>query len=105
VVAQNPAFIMKVMSAKETRPFSQVVEVMKTRTGWSTMKAVEQDRIYLFANSVEYGPKSYIGLAYTAKILHPELFRDFNPRQMLGDYAGKYVAGTNVSVPVYPEPV
>jgi iron complex transport system substrate-binding protein len=104
VVAQNPAFIMKVMSAKETRPFSQIVQVMKTRTGWNTMTAVQQDRIYLFANSVEYGPKSYIGLAYTAKILHPELFRDYHPLQMLDDYAGKYVAGTNVSVPVYPEP-
>ena len=103
VVSQNPDYIMKVMSARETRPFSQIVQVMKTRTGWNTMKAVEQDRIYLFANSVEYGPKSYIGLAYTAKILHPELFRDYNPRQMLDDYAGKYVAGTNVSVPVYPE--
>jgi iron complex transport system substrate-binding protein len=96
---------MKVMSAKETRPFSQIVQLMKTRTGWSSMTAVQQDQIYLFANSVEYGPKSYIGLAYTAKILHPELFRDYNPRQMLDDYAGKYVAGTNLSVPVYPEPV
>lgn len=105
VVAQNPAFIMKVTSAKETRPFSQVVEVMKTRTGWNSITAVQQDRIYLFANSVEYGPKSYIGLAYTAKVLHPELFRDFNPRQMLDDYAEKYVAGTNLTVLVYPEPV
>jgi len=104
VVAQNPAFIMKVMSAKETRPFSQIVQVMKTRTGWSTMTAVQQDQIYLFANNVEYGPKSYIGLAYTAKILHPELFMDFNPRQMLDDYAGNYVVGTNLSVPVYLEP-
>jgi iron complex transport system substrate-binding protein len=105
VVAQNPAYIMKVISAKETRPFSQVVQLMKTRTGWNTMTAVQQDRIYLFANSVEYGPKSYIGLAYTAKILHPELFKDFNPRRMLDDYAGKYVTGTNISMPVYPEPV
>jgi len=104
VVSRNPAYVMKVMSAKETRPFSQIVPVMKTRTGWNTMTAVQQDQIYLFANSVEYGPKSYIGLAYTAKILHPELFRDYNPRQMLDDYAGKYVAGTNISEPVYPEP-
>lgn len=104
IVAQNPAYIMKVMSSKETRPFSQIVQLMKTRTGWTAMKAVQQDRIYLFANSVEYGPKSPIGLAYTAKILHPEIFTDFNPRQMLDDYAGKYVAGTNSSMPVYPEP-
>lgn len=104
VVSQNPAYVMKVISAKETRPFSQIVQVMNNRTGWNTMTAVQQDRIYLFANSVEYGPKSYIGLAYTAKILHPELFTDFNPRQMLDDYAGKYVARTNLSTPVYPEP-
>ena len=105
VVSQNPVFIMKVISAKEARPFSQIVPAMKTRTGWNTLAAVQQDRIYLLANSIEYGSKSYIGLAYTAKILHPELFTDFNPRQMLDTYAGEYVAGTNVSVPVFPEPV
>lgn len=104
VVAQKPAYIMKVISAKETRPFSQIVQLMTTRTGWSTMPAVQQNRIYLFSNSVEYGPKSYIGLAYTAKILHPDLFTDIDPGSLLDDYAATYVAGTTSTVPVYPEP-
>jgi len=105
VVAQKPSFIMKVISSKESRPFPDIVPAMASRTGWSTIPAVQQHRIYLFSSSIEYGPKSYIGLAYTAKILHPELFPDLDPGRMLDDYAASYVAGTNLTEPVYPSPV
>lgn len=102
VVAQKPAYIMKVVSSKETRPFPQVARLMADRTGWNTIPAVQQEHVYLFSNSIEYGPKSYIGLAYTAKILHPDLFGDVDPNKMLDDYAGRFVSGTNASVLVSP---
>jgi iron complex transport system substrate-binding protein len=65
---------------------------------------VQDGRIYLFSNSIEYGPKAYVGLLYTAKILHPDLFGDIDPGSMLDEYASTYVANANVSVPVYPVP-
>ena len=105
VVSQKPAFVMKVVSAKETRPYPELVRAMANRTGWNTIPAVQNNHVYLFNSGIEYGPKSYIGLAYTAKILHPELFKDMNPGKMLDEYAGTYVTGTNVSMAVYPAPV
>ncbi|MEN6444281.1 MAG: ABC transporter substrate-binding protein [Methanoregula sp.] len=97
VVSQNPAYIMKVISAKETRPYPEIVETLKKRTGWNTISAIKQDRIYLFGSGIEYGPKAYIGLAATAKVLHPDLFVDLDPEKMLDAYAGEYVAGTNMT--------
>jgi hypothetical protein len=96
---------MKVLSSKEARTFPEIVRAMANRTGWSTIPAVQQHRIYLFSSSIEYGPKSYIGLASTAKILHPTLFREVDSQRMLDAYSQKYVAGTNITMPVYPGPV
>jgi iron complex transport system substrate-binding protein len=102
VVAQKPAYVMKVISSKETRPFSGVARAMANRTGWNTIPAVADNRIHLFNSGIEYGPKSYIGLAYTAKILHPDLFADMDPKAMLDEYAAQYIAGSNMTAPVYP---
>jgi iron complex transport system substrate-binding protein len=105
VVSQNPAYVMKVVSAKETRTFPEVARAMANRTGWSTMSAVQKNHVCLFNSGIEYGPKSYTGLATTAKILHPDEFRELDPHAMLDTYAGKYVAGTNMTTTVWPEPV
>jgi iron complex transport system substrate-binding protein len=103
VVVQKPSYIMKVVSVKDARPYPEIVRAMANRTGWSTIPAVQQNHINLFSSSIEYGPKSYVGLAYTAKILHPDLFNDMDPKMMLDDYATHYVAGTNTTLSVYPE--
>ena len=94
--------VMKVLSTKETRPFSQIAASMANRTGWDTIPAVQQNRIYLFGGAIEYGPKSFIGLLYTAKILHPALFTDVDPGRLLDDYAAEYVLGTDNTEKVYP---
>lgn len=104
VVSSNPDYVMKVISAKETRPYPEIAAALKKRTGWDTLTAVQQNRVYLFSSGIEYGPKAFIGLAATAKILHPDLFAGFDTEGMLDAYAGKYVAGTNVTTTVYPSP-
>jgi iron complex transport system substrate-binding protein len=104
VVAQKPAFVLKAISAKETRPYKEIVTTLSKRTGWDTVPAVQKDHVYLYNSGILYGPKSYIGLAYTARILNPDRFRDLDPHRMLDEYAGKYVSGTNTTTTVYPEP-
>ena len=104
VVSEKPDYIMKVISTKETRPFSQIATAMANRTGWETIPSVQQKHIYLFSGGIEYGPKSFIGLLNTAKILHPALFTDVNTGRLLDDYAAGYVSGTNTTQVVYPAP-
>ncbi len=102
VVARKPDFIFKVISSSNQKPFPEILALLKSRMGWDTIPAVKNDRVYLFANDVEYGPRAYIGLVYAAQLLHPDDFRDMHPRAMLDAYAGRYVSGTNGTMMVYP---
>jgi len=102
VVARQPAYIIKVVSSGNSKPFSEIRAALVNRTGWDTIPAVKNDRVYLFANDIQYGPRAYIGLVYTAQLLHPDKFRDLHPRAMLDEYASRYVSGTNRTGMVYP---
>ncbi|MDO8873616.1 MAG: ABC transporter substrate-binding protein [Methanoregula sp.] len=102
VVGRQPDYIFKVISSSNLKPFTEIHDMLIHRQGWDTIPAVKNDRVYLFANDVQYGPRSYIGLVYTAQILHPDEFRDMHPRAMLDEYASRYVSGTNKTGMVYP---
>src|SRR5208283_830976 len=102
VVARQPQYVLKVVSSSNTLSLAEIVENLKARPGWDTIPAVQQNRVYAIDSDIEYGPKAYIGLVYTAQLLHPDIFRDMYPRAMLDEYAGKYVSGTNVSMMMYP---
>jgi len=102
VLARQPDFIFKVISSSNQKPFPEIAATLRNRTGWNTVPAVKNDRVYLFANDVEYGPRAYIGLVYKAQLLHPDEFRDLHPRAMLNAYADRYVSGTNGTMMVYP---
>jgi iron complex transport system substrate-binding protein len=104
VVSQQPAFIFKVVSSSDTRSLPEIVQALKDRNGWDSIPATKNGRIYAISNDVAFGPRSYIGLLYMAKILHPEKFRDQDARKILTDYAEIYVDGTDIAVPVFPDP-
>jgi len=104
VVTQKPQYVMKVVSSSGSRTLADVVTNLTSRTGWNTIPAVQQNKVYAIYDDLAYGPRAYIGLVYTAQILHPDIFSDMNPKEMLDEYAGQYVNGTNVSQMVYPQP-
>lgn len=102
VISRKPDFIFKVISSTNPKSFSEIHNSIITRTGWKDIPAVKNDRVFLFANDVHYGPRAYIGLVYMAQILHPDELRDLHPQQMLDEYAERYVSGTNTTMMVYP---
>lgn len=102
VVSRQPEFIFKVVSSTNPVKLKDMVTTLKSRPGWGSTDAVRNDRVYAFKNDIVYGPRAYIGLVYTAQILHPEEFRDLHPRQMLADYDSRYVAGTNQTGLIWP---
>jgi iron complex transport system substrate-binding protein len=101
VISRKPDFIFKVISSTNPTSFSEIHNSVIARPGWEEIPAVKNDRVYLFANDVHYGPRAYIGLVYMAQILHPDEFRDLHPQQMLDEYAKQYVSGTNTTMMVY----
>jgi iron complex transport system substrate-binding protein len=102
IIARQPQYVMKVVSSSDTRPLDTIVAALKSRPGWDTIPAVQDNRVYAFANDIEYGPRAYIGLVYTAQLLHPAEFRDMHPRETLNDYEQQYVSGTNKTMVIYP---
>lgn len=102
VVARQPEYIFKVVSSTNLKPFPEIHNDLTHRQGWDIIPAVKNDRVYVFSNEVQYGPRSYVGLVYMAQTLHPDEFRDMHPRTMLDEYASRYVSGTNNTGMVYP---
>lgn len=102
VVARQPEYILKVVSSTSTTSLEEIVDSLKSRPGWETVPAVENNRVHAFRNEIVYGPRAYIGLVYLAQLLHPAEFRDLHPRQMLADYDTRYVAGTNKTGLIWP---
>jgi len=102
IVAKKPEYIFKVVAAASTSPSHNVVDSLASRPGWDAIPAVRNKRVYIFSSDVQFGPRSYIGLVHTARILHPDLFPDMDPGAMLDEYAGTYVPRTNLTTMVYP---
>lgn len=94
VITQNPDVILKYRSADtlgwETGPSSDTVDLEKTRNeilgraGAETVNAVKNNQVYLCFSEMLYGLDSPVGLAYMAKLLHPEA--DVDPEEIWEEY-------------------
>ena len=102
IVSKKPAYIFKVVAATSATPSRNAIESLASRPGWESLPAVRNNHVYIFSSDVQFGPRSYIGIVHTARILHPDLFMDLEPGKMLDEYAGTYVPRTNLTTMVYP---
>lgn len=103
VVSQNPDVILKVASpSKNSTEIARTWELITNRTGMDTVTAVKSGRIYILNSDLAYGPRAFTGLLYTAKIMHPDTFRDIDPEEALDRYAREFVPGANQTYTVYP---
>jgi iron complex transport system substrate-binding protein len=106
IVSQNPAFIFKTpySNPENTTEFTQLINTIEARPGMDTVSATKNSSVYVMSSDLAYGPRSVVGLLYTAKILHPDLFRDIDPAGVLNTYAQNYLPGSNQGIFVYPVP-
>jgi iron complex transport system substrate-binding protein len=72
LVVANPDIIVLGDSA-----YGETPETLKARSGWDTLDAVKNSRIFPFNDDLvsRPGPRLVDGLEALAKLLHPELFR------------------------------
>jgi iron complex transport system substrate-binding protein len=94
VITQNPDVIMKYKSADtlgwEAGPSKDTVDLEKSRNevlaraGADSISAVKNDRVYLCFSEMLYGLDNPVGLAYMARLLHPEA--DIDPREIWKEY-------------------
>ncbi len=93
VLKENPDVILKVCSPKANSTLSDIRDEVYERTGFGSLNAVKDERIFVLNGDLAYGPRSPAGLVYIAKALHPEKFESINPSDVLAEYSEKFVPG------------
>lgn len=93
VLSQNPDVIIKAVSLKPDKTLEQVRDDILHRSGFETLSAVKNNQVYALNGDLAYGPRSPAGLVYVAKALHPSLFNDIHPDDVLKEYADTFVSG------------
>ncbi|MFZ5595857.1 MAG: stalk domain-containing protein [Bacillota bacterium] len=100
VLAKNPEIIIKCPGTSTVSSgYGQTDDAMKkqwqdimTRPGWKKTDAVKNGKVYVLSRRAIGGPQAVIGLLYTAKWLHPDLFQDIDPsvihESMLKEFYG-----------------
>lgn len=94
VITQNPDVILKYKSSDtlgwEKGPSKDTLDLEKSRNevteraGASSISAVKNGRVFLCFSEMLYGLDNAVGLAWMAKLLHPEA--DINPDEIWSEY-------------------
>lgn len=103
VVSANPDVIIRLLSkedpdgkiADDTENVEAIRQEILDRQEMAIVNAVKNKEVYLVASPLwTYLPYSgcrhFIGVAYAAKILHPELFEDFDPKAIHQRYLTEF---------------
>lgn len=99
LVEQNPALIIReiyltgdyLMGYRGKGPavLEEKVSEISDRPAFSGSGAVHDGAVYCFYGDL-FEDAWFLGLGYLAKLLHPDLFQDFNPQQMHQEYIDRF---------------
>ncbi|NJE62238.1 ABC transporter substrate-binding protein [Thermococcus sp. 21S7] len=103
VAKWNPDVII-VVGYSPAYPSTKIKEDILKDPAWSEIKAVKEGRIYAMPNDGESwdypAPKWILGLYWTAKVLHPELFTDLDVRKEASDFYERFFGIGITEVPL-----
>ena len=74
----------------EEEDYAFAEEEMKSREGFSKMKAIEDGNIIMCSDFCLRGGGNTVGLAFFAKWLHPELFEDFDAYEIFDQWMTEF---------------
>jgi iron complex transport system substrate-binding protein len=103
LIVQNPDIIIKPGNDDNESSLNGTFNLLKTRPGFPSLKAIQQNQTFILAHDILYGPQSVIGLLYVAKIIHPELFSDISPQIYLNQFTSEFIGETNITRIIYPD--
>jgi iron complex transport system substrate-binding protein len=105
VIERNPQVIIKVpdglAATDSAEPLESLLDSIANRTGWEGLDAVKNNRIYV----VNGGTKSVhnsIFCLFSAKALHPDLFKDVDPESIYLQWYKEFLGLDNDLLVVYP---
>ncbi|AHF79483.1 ABC transporter substrate-binding protein [Thermococcus paralvinellae] len=93
-VARWDPDVILVVSYSLKYPSTKVKEDILNDPAWSSIKAVKEGKVYAMPNDGESwdypAPKWILGLYWTAKVLHPDLFKDLNIKKKADEFYQKF---------------
>jgi len=105
VVERNPDIIISILSATEDITEEMLEEArdeILSRQGLNSVKAVENDRVYVLCSAIRSGVLSIVGELYLAKWFHPDLFEDIDPEEVHEELIQEFFGQKLEGVYVYP---
>ena len=100
VVSSSPEIIVKLVNNMDS-PEADYDELV-SRTGFSTISAVENDQVWLLRNDLTYGPRSCAAAVALAKMIHPVVFADMSVEGVLAEFNTRFGTGFDTSGLTYP---
>ncbi len=101
VVSSSPEIIVKLVNNMND-PEASYNELV-TRTGFNTIDAVKNDRVWLIRNDLTYGPRSCAAAVALAKMIHPGVFEDMSVESVLTEFNTRFGTEFDVTGLTYPE--
>lgn len=101
IIKENPEVIFKYTTATGEHNVSIVWENIVNRTGFTQIKAVQNQRVYVTTDLINT-PRCVVGLVYFAKALYPTRFSDIDPDDVLHEYAEHFLPGADQIESFYP---
>jgi iron complex transport system substrate-binding protein len=104
IVNNNPEVIIKTVHtyAGDKKEFPELYDGIRTREGFSGIRAIKNERVYVMSSNILYGPRGIIGQLYLGKIMYPVQFSDIDPDEVLHQYAKDCMSEADVTATVYP---
>ena len=99
VVKKNPEVIIRYVSTQDPEvgfgtddpsKMKKIRNEILARPELNTTEAVKHEKVYTFVMSMNLGTLQPVGMVYFAKLLHPDLFEDINPREVLQEVLTRY---------------
>ena len=90
IIDQNPPVYIKVATHANMADAENRYNAITSRTGFSGIKAIADNRLWLIDSGITYGPRCFAGAASFAKMLYPDEFKDLSVEEMLKDYNKRY---------------
>jgi len=98
VLSEDPQVAIKLFTSSnpygekdETAEMQTVMEKIVNRRGWNATSAAKENRIYVLSDEILSGSRFFIGIPYLAKILHPNLFAELDPKSLHQEYLNEFM--------------
>lgn len=113
VIERNPEIVIKLCGAgdknfggydeDDTSEMEALRDAVASRPGWDAIDAAKNDQVYVLSNYILGGAQHFIGVAYLAKLFHPDLFAELDPVAVHREYLTRFQGLELQGVYIYPE--